>query len=320
MDVSNLLISVILVSYNTAQMSVEALDSLFASQGDFALEVFLVDNASKDDSVQVIKKAYPNITLIENKENVGFGRANNQVLDFAKGEYILLLNTDAFVQAETLQKTIQYMQIHPRCGVLGVKLLGRNGELQPSCRYFPTPFNLFAGRVGLHRLLPTIKMVDDTDWNSSLTQDCDWVPGCYYLVRKSVIDQVGLFDPLFFLYSEEVDHCYATKKAGWEVTYFADTTVVHIGGESAKTDHVIGQKNRQVNRLRLESELLYFRKNHGLLGMINHILLTHLADLYDLIKNLVRLKGLNSLVGTVKSSALIWQVLVQTQWATKSTR
>ena len=136
-----MLISVILVSYNTAQMSVEALNSLFASQGDFALEVFVVDNASKDDSVQVIQKAYPDITLIENKENVGFGRANNQVLDIAKGEYILLLNTDAFVQAETLQKTVQYMQAHPRCGVLGVKLLGRDGELQPSCRYFPTPFN-----------------------------------------------------------------------------------------------------------------------------------------------------------------------------------
>ena len=320
MDVSNLLISVILVSYNTAQMSVEALNSLFASQGDIALEVFVVDNASKDDSVQVIKKAYSDITLIENKENIGFGRANNQVLDFAKGEYVLLLNTDAFVQAETLQKTVQYMQTHPRCGVLGVKLLGRDGELQPSCRYFPTPFNLFASRVGLHRLLPNIKMVDDTDWNSSLTQDCDWVPGCYYLVRKSVIDQVGLFDPLYFLYCEEVDHCYATKKAGWEVTYFADATVVHIGGESAKSDNAIEPKNRQVNRLRLESELLYFRKNHGFAGMLNHIFLTHLADLYDLIENLMRLKGLNSFVGTVKSSALIWQVLVQTQWATKSTR
>ena len=301
-------------------MSVEALDSLFTSQGDFSLEVFVVDNASKDNSVQVIQKAYPNITLIENKENIGFGRANNQVLESAKGEYVLLLNTDAFVQAETLQKTVEYMQTHPRCGILGVKLLGRNGELQPSCRYFPTPFNLFASRVGLHRLLPNIKMVDDTEWNSSLTQNCDWVPGCYYLVRKLVIDQVGLFDPLFFLYSEEVDHCYATKKAGWEVTYYADATVAHIGGESAKTDNVIGQQNRQVNRLRLESELLYFRKNHGLLGMINHILLTHLADFYDLIKNLVRLKGLNSFVGIVKSSALIWQVLVQTQWATKSTR
>ena len=301
-------------------MSVEALDSLFASQGDFTLQVFVVDNASKDDSVQVIKKAYPNITLIENKQNVGFGRANNQVLDLAKGEYVLLLNTDAFVEADTIQKTAQYMQTHLHCGVLGVKLLGRDGDLQPSCRYFPTPFNLFASRVGLHRLLPNIKMVDDAHWDAAQTQNCDWVPGCYYMVRKSVIEQVDLFDPLYFLYSEEVDHCFAVKKAGWQVTYFADTSVVHIGGESAKTDNLIGQKNRQVNRLRLESELLYFRKNHGLLGMANHILLTHLADFYDLIKNVLRLKGWNSVVDAIKSSALIWQVLMQTQWATKSTR
>ena len=315
-----MLISVILVSYNTAKMSVQALDSLFASQGDFTLEVFVVDNASKDDSVKVIQKAYPNITLVENKENIGFGRANNQVLDMVKSEYVLLLNTDAFVQKDTLQKTVQYLQSHPRCGVLGVKLLGRDGELQPSCRYFPTPFNLFANRVGLHRLLPNIKLVDDVYWNPAQTQNCDWVPGCYYLVRKSVIEQVGLFDPLYFLYSEEVDHCFAVKKVGWEVTYFADASVVHIGGESAKTDSVIGQKNRQVNKLRLESELLYFRKNHGLLGMINHILLTHLTDFYDLIKNMLRLKGWSSVVDAAKSSALIWQVLLQTQWATKSTR
>ena len=320
MEVSNLLISVILVSYNTAKMSVQALDSLFASQGDFTLEVFVVDNASKDDSVKVIQQAYPNITLIQNKENIGFGRANNQVLDFAKGEFILLLNTDAFVAADTLQKTVQYLQSHPRCGVLGVKLLGRDGELQPSCRYFPTPFNLFASRVGLHRLLPNIKLVDNVHWNPAQTQNCDWVPGCYYLIRKSVIEQAGLFDPLYFLYSEEVDHCFAVKKAGWEVTYFADASVVHIGGESAKTDAVIGQKNRQVNKLRLESELLYFRKNHGFAGMLNHILLTHLADFYDLIKNVVRLKGWKSVADAAKSSALIWQVLVQTQWATKSTR
>ena len=196
-------------------MSVEALDSLFASQGDFTLEVFVVDNASKDNSIEVIQKAYPHITLIENKQNVGFGRANNQVLDLAKGEYVLLLNTDAFVEADTIQKTAQYMQTHLHCGVLGVKLLGRDGDLQPSCRYFPTPFNLFASRVGLHRLLPNIKMVDDAHWDALQTQNCDWVPGCYYLVRKSAIDQVGLFDPLYFLYSEEVDHCFAIKKAGW---------------------------------------------------------------------------------------------------------
>jgi N-acetylglucosaminyl-diphospho-decaprenol L-rhamnosyltransferase len=301
-------------------MSVEALDCLFASKGEFTLQVFAVDNASKDESVQNIKKAYPNVTLIENKENVGFGRANNQVLDLVSGEYVLLLNTDAFVDAETLQKTVEYMQAHPRCGVLGVRLLGRDGEQQPSCRYFPTPFNMFAGRVGLNRLFASIKLVDAADWNATQTQNCDWVPGCYYLVRKQVIDEVGLFDPLYFLYCEEVDHCFATKKAGWDVTYFADTTVVHIGGESAKSDNAIEQKNRQVNRLRLESELLYFRKNHGLMGVFNHILLTHLADIYDLLKACLRLNGFASIAANLKSYPLIWQIFFQTQCATKSTR
>ncbi len=315
-----MVISVILVSYNTAKMSIEALDSLYSSQGDFAIEVFVVDNASKDNSVEAIKEAYPEVVVIENIENVGFGRANNQVLDLVNGEFVLLLNTDAFVQADTLQKTLKYMKLHPHCGVLGVKLLGRDGELQPSCRYFPTPFNLFANRIGLNRLLPNIKMVDDPQWSPRQTQNCDWVPGCYYLVRKAVIEQVGLFDPLYFLYCEEVDHCFATKKAGWDVTYFAETSVVHIGGESAKFDNVIGQKNRQVNSLRVESELLYFRKNFGLIGVLSHVFLTHLADLYDWFKSLVRLQGLTSFIHFAKSTVLVWQIFLRTQLATKSTR
>jgi N-acetylglucosaminyl-diphospho-decaprenol L-rhamnosyltransferase len=301
-------------------MSVEALHSLFVSKGDFTIEVFVVDNASKDDSVKVIKSAYPNVTVIENKQNIGFGRANNQVLEAIHGEYVLLLNTDAFVQADTLQKTIQYMQAHPRCGVLGVRLLGRDGAQQPSCRHFPTPFNMFASRVGLNRLVSGIKLVDDADWDPAITQQCDWVPGCYYLVRKQVIEQVGLFDPLYFLYCEEVDHCFAVKKAGWDVTYFADASVVHIGGESAKFDNAIEQKNRQVNSLRIESELLYFRKNHGLMGVLSHIFLTHLADFYDLIKHCLRFEGLASIATNLKSYVLIWQVFLQTQCATQSTR
>jgi N-acetylglucosaminyl-diphospho-decaprenol L-rhamnosyltransferase len=314
-----LLISVILVSYNTSEMSIEALNSLFSSVVNFDLEVFIVDNASKDNSAEHIKKAYPNITLIENKANVGFGRANNQVLDLVKGDYVLLLNTDAFVQADTLQKSAHYMLIHPNCGVLGVKLLGRDGELQPSCRYFPTPFNLFASRVGLNRLLPNIKLVDDASWNPAITQTCDWVPGCYYLVRKEVIQQVGLFDPLYFLYCEEVDHCFATKKAGWDVTYLSDTSVVHIGGESAKSDHVIEYKNRQINTLRIESELLYFRKNHGLLGALSHIFFTHVADFYDLIKSCLRLQ-LGNTLSIFKNSALFWQMFIKTRFAKHSTR
>lgn len=300
-------------------MSVEALNCLFSAQEDCTLEVFVIDNASKDNSVALIKQAYPNITLIENKVNVGFGRANNQVLDLIKGDYVLLLNTDAFVQTDTLQKTLQYMQSHVSCGILGVKLLGRDGELQPSCRYFPTPFNILASRVGLNRLLPSIKLVDDVNWDSSQTQPCDWVPGCYYLVRTEVIKQVGLFDPLYFLYCEEVDHCFATKQAGWEVVYFSDTSVVHIGGESAKSDNAIENKSRQINLLRIESELLYFRKNHGLLGLIQHVFYTQLADAYDLIKACLRFQ-FKLIFTCLKSAGLIWLMLVKTRFATSSTR
>lgn len=283
-----MIISVLLVSYNTAEMSVKALDSLYASTGDFELEVFVIDNASKDHSVKLIKKSFPNITLIENDINVGFGRANNQALSLLSGKYVLLLNTDAFVQPDTLQKSIMYMQSNPGCGILGVKLLGSAGDLQSSCRYWPTPLNIFAIRTGLNRVFKKIKMTDDPNWNPKITQNCDWVPGCYYLVRKQVIDEVGLFDPIYFLYYEEVDHCLAAKKAGWQVTYFAETTVIHVGGESAKSDGKISSIGKQLSALQVESELIFFRKNYGLFTCLFNIGLVVLADILEMSKSLIQ--------------------------------
>ena len=276
-------------------MTVKALDSLFAAKRGLNLEVFVVDNASKDNSVEHIKNFYPNITLIKNTTNVGFGRANNQVLNLIRGDYVLLLNTDAFVATDTLEKTIQYMHVNPQCGVLGVKLLGREGDLQPSCRYFPTPLNMFVKREGLHHIFPTVKLVDDLDWDSNLTQDCDWVPGCYYLVKREVIDKVGLFDPAYFLYYEEVDHCYAVKKSGWQVTYFAETSVVHIGGESAKSIGKVTSSGRQLNKLSVESELIYFRKNYGALTCVLQISLILISDIIRLLKNILKLRISNFL-------------------------
>lgn len=315
-----MLISVILVSYNTAKMSIKALDSLFASEGKFELEVFVIDNASKDNSVELISKQYPNVTLIKNKENVGFGRANNQALSLIKGDYVLLLNTDAFVETDTLQKSIMYMEENSRCGVLGARLLSRNGELQPSCRYFPTPFNLFAERVGLSHVFPKIKLVDDVNFDPDLTQHCDWVPGCYYMVKRKVIEEVGLFDSLYFLYSEEVDHCFAVKKAGWDVIYYADINVVHIGGESAKSVGKISTVSRQVPQLQIESELLYFRKNHGILGLVSHILMSNFSDFIQTLKDIIRLRGMQKVLFNLKRIFAFWQTLFVTDFATRSTR
>ena len=139
------------MSYNTAEITKVALNHLFASKLEQQMEVFIIDNASRDNSVEVIRRAYPNVPLIVNQVNVGFGRANNQALPFISGRYVLLLNTDAFVEPDVIAKTLAYMDGHPKCGILGVKLIGENGDLQPSCRYFPTPWCAFLQNTGLKR-------------------------------------------------------------------------------------------------------------------------------------------------------------------------
>jgi N-acetylglucosaminyl-diphospho-decaprenol L-rhamnosyltransferase len=269
-------------------MTKKAIDLVKASQHNLNIEIFVVDNASRDGSSSLVAEEFPDVHLISNQMNVGFGRANNQVLPYYQGRYVLLLNTDAFVERDTLQKTVNFMDKQPRTGILGVKLLGRDGTLQPSCRYFPTPLNIFLTKTGLYKLLPSVRLVDDMTWSHDAARDCDWVPGCYYLIRREVIEQVGLFDPRYFLYYEEVDHCFATKQAGWQVTYFPDAPVVHIGGESAKTDHAISSVSRQVSALQIESELLYFRKNLGLLAVLLHVLLSIIAECILMLKQLLK--------------------------------
>ncbi len=301
-------------------MTKKALDDLFASIGNFKMEVFVIDNASRDNSAEVLRLNYPNIKLIENKQNVGFGRANNQVIPLIHSKYVLLLNTDAFVKPDTIIKTMQYMDAHPKCGMVGVKLLGRDGVLQPSCRYFPTPWNIFLERTNLKKLFKRTKLVDDMAWDHASVRSCDWVPGCYALIRKAVIDEVGLFDPRYFLYYEEVDHCFAAKRAGWDVVYFPDTPVVHIGGESAKLESAISSKSRQIESLQIESELLYFRKNHGLKGLFVHLFLNSLADFILFFKDFIKFRGKATTFFNLKRALFVWMTFFRTRFATQPTR
>jgi hypothetical protein len=301
-------------------MTKVALSHLFASTHNYQMEVFVVDNDSKDLSASILRHEYPNITVIENRTNVGFGRANNEALPYINSRYVLLLNTDAFVEPDTIAKTIHYMDANPDCGILGVKLIGRDGVLQPSCRYFPTPWNIFLSRTGLSRYFKHAKMVDDMSWDHGSIRDCDWVPGCYYLVRKEVIDKIGLFDPRYFLYYEEVDHCFAAKKAGWRVTFFPFSTVVHIGGESAKSESELTSSGRQIESLQLESELIYFRKNHGLFAALNNVFLISLADGIQTLKNIIRPRRSNHIFEHLSHMLLLWKLLFDTRFGQKSTR
>lgn len=313
-------ISVILVSYNTLEMTKKALAYLFASIHEYEMEVFIIDNNSKDHSADILRRDYPNIKLIENKINVGFGRANNQALPYINSRYVLLLNTDAFIEPDTIAKTVQHMDANPQCGILGVKFLGADGELQPSCRFFPTPWNIFLSRTGLTRFFKRAKMIDDMSWDHASVRDCDWVPGCYFLIRKKVIDQVGLFDPRYFLYYEEIDHCFAAKWAGWHVTYFPYTSVVHLGGESAKSEGEITASGRQIESLQIESELLYFRKNHGLIAVIVNVFLITLADSIQILKDIVKLRRPQGRFIHLKHSLLVCKLFLLTRMGKVPTR
>lgn len=313
-------VTTLLVNYNTQELLEPCLRALRAALSRVGGgPIIVVDNASRDGSADYLRTHAPDVELLISESNVGFGRANNLALPKVVSKYLLLLNTDAFVAEDTLDKTLAYMEQHPRCGVLGVRLIGRDGSLQPSCRYFPTPWNMFLGRTGLSSWLPG-KLVDDMQWGHDQVRVCDWVPGCYYLLRMDAVHEAGLFDPRFFLYYEEVDHCRAVKDKGWQVMFYPHTEVVHLGGESAAKDHEITRQGRQVPALQLESSLLYVRKRYGLVGLLGHLALETAGSAYIALKGLVRRRGLDDARHEGKRQSIVWQLVRATGWGLRPTR
>jgi N-acetylglucosaminyl-diphospho-decaprenol L-rhamnosyltransferase len=315
-------ISVVLISYNTAELLSECLKRIEESTAGLRREIIVVDNASRDRSVELVKARHPQCRLIANAANLGFARAVNQALQYATGRYLLLVNPDALVGPDTIAKTVAYMDAHDNCGVLGVKNVSPSGQLHPSARYFPTPWNTFVQRAGLERFFSRLGTVDDMGWDHASVRHCDWVPGCYFLVRRAVIDEVGLFDPRYFLYYEEVDHCLAAKKAGWDIVFYPDAQVIHIGGQSAKSEGegILVRTGPELEALRVESELLYFRKNHGVLGVWLSVLLTTLANAIVALKRLLKLNFPVGIGMQARHCLLVWSLFGRTHYGTRPTR
>ncbi|MBS3936161.1 MAG: glycosyltransferase family 2 protein [Sulfuritalea sp.] len=313
-------LTVVLVNYNTGHLLPRMFSALERAAAGVEMECILVDNASRDGSVDLLRREYAHHRLLANAANIGFARANNQALPAARGKYVLLLNTDAFVEPGTLKETLAFMDSRADCGILGVRLSGRDGSLQPSCRYFPTPLNVFLTKTGLGRFFPWVRMADDLRWDHASIRACDWVPGCYFLIRREVIEQVGLLDPRFFLYFEEVDYCRRAKQAGWKVVFYPHTTVVHLGGESARSDSDLTRDGQQISALQIESEILYFRKHYGCAGLFGHFLLAILADTILAAKDILRRRGTSAIGSNWRHVGATWSLLLATRWASRPTR
>jgi N-acetylglucosaminyl-diphospho-decaprenol L-rhamnosyltransferase len=249
-------LSVVIVNWNTRELLAQCLDSLCGSLILKEYEVFVVDNASKDGSPAMVYERFPKVQLIENAENVGFARANNQAIRLSAGRYILLLNSDTIVKPEAIDALVDFMNAHPQAGACGARLLNQDGSLQFSCSPAPTLGREFNRLFHMPGVRPDGYYHMDS-WDQSLPRRVDVILGACLLLRGKTLDQVGLMDEEYFIYSEEVDLCHRVAIAGWELYWVPQGEVIHLGGQST----------RQVSEamfLRLyQAKLIYFRKQHG---------------------------------------------------------
>lgn len=231
-------LSVIIVSYNTKFLTLDCLQSVFASETEYAYEVILVDNASRDGSAVAVKEQFPQVSIVENHNNIGFAKANNQAITLVAGRYVLLLNSDTIVQPDTLQKMIAYMDDHPSTGAAGCKVILPNGSLDKACkRGFPTPSSSFYYLSGLSRLFPANPRLNQYHLghlDPDLTHTVDCLVGAFMVVRQETIREVGMLDEAFFMYGEDVDWCYRIKQEGWSIDYYPATFIVHVKGASSR--------------------------------------------------------------------------------------
>jgi GT2 family glycosyltransferase len=268
-------LTVIVISFNTCNLLKECLQSLLDECSRLVpgttVEVLVLDNASRDDSADMVEREFSakyvppspvTVRVIRSEVNLGFGGANNRAMEQARGRYLVLLNSDAFLHPGALRLAIEHMDANPRTG------FGRAGELQPSGRLFHSILRDALVLSGLSARYPRSKVfgAPDRTWaDPDVPADVDWVPGAFMIMRREALAEAGLFDPRFFLYYEETDLCRRVKAAGFRVSYWPDVVVTHIGGESGKQLRSLtaSKSASRVELWRMRSTLLYYRKHHG---------------------------------------------------------
>jgi len=249
-------LSIIIVNWNTRDLLAQCLQSVYAHPPEGEFEVWVVDNASTDGSAEMVRERFPQARLIRNAENVGFARANNQAIRQSSGRYVLLLNPDTEVKPGALETLVQFMDAHPEAGAAGARLLNPDGTLQSSCHPFPTLGREFWRLFHLDalRLCACYEMAR---WDPETLRPVDVVQGACVILRRKALDQVGLLDEDYFIYTEEVDLCYRLRQGGWRIYWAPQATVVHYGGQSTR------QMPAEMFLRLYESKLLYFRKHHS---------------------------------------------------------
>ena len=252
-------LSVVIVNWNVRDLLRRCLASVLESAPGASADVIVVDNASTDGSIEMLRAEFPQATLVANARNRGFPAGINQGLAAAQGRYVLLLNPDTQVLDDALAALTRYLDTHPDAGIVSPQLLYPDGSVQSSRRRFPTLLTLFLESTWLESLAPRslLRRYYVLDQPDDATLDVDWTTGAAMLVRREVVQQVGGMDEGFFMYSEELDWCRRVKAAGWRVVYHPGARIIHHEGKSSEQ----AVPARHVNFQR--SKVYYARKHHG---------------------------------------------------------
>ena len=254
-------ISVIIVNYKVREYISNLLSSILRAQQGFNIEIFVIDNNSEDGSVEFLKSRFPDVTYIANKENVGFGKANNQAIKQAKGKYSLIINPDTLVSEDTFKVLFAHMESNPACGAAGCKILNPDGTFAPeSKRSVPTIRSSFSKVTGLSTLFPTSKLFKEYYLNSVEENEKAKVPvlsGSFMFWRTNLLKELGGFDERFFMYGEDIDLCYQVQNTKYHIDYVPETSIIHYKGESSKKG--------DLRYIRIFNKALYqfFDKHHS---------------------------------------------------------
>ena len=235
-------LSVVIVNYNVEYFLEQCINSVLKALAKTSGEVIVVDNCSIDGSVEMVKNKFPQIQLVENKNNTGFAKANNQAISLAKGEYVLLLNPDTVVEEDTFVKCIECMDANQKVGGLGVKMIDGKGEFLPeSKRGLPTPWVAFYKIFGLSSIFKNSRKLGRyhlSYLSKDKNHEVEILSGAFMMLRKTALDKVGLLDDNFFMYGEDIDLSYRLTQAGYLNYYFSETSIIHYKGESTKKSSV----------------------------------------------------------------------------------
>lgn len=260
-----MIISVVIVSWNTCDILKECLTSVYQQSNLLDIEVIVIDNASTDGSVKMIKREFPKVKLICNNRNRGFAAANNQGMEIAQGKYILLLNSDTIILKNAIDRVVTFAEEHHDAAVIGCRVLNPDRTLQNTCFMFPSILNLFLAATYLYKVFPKSKFFGRermTWWNRDTVRKVDVVTGCFMLVRREAIENTGQMDERFFMYGEETDWCYRFKNANWRILFTPDAKIIHYGGKSSEqiSDKMLIQLRKSI--------LTFIKKHHSLLYYI----------------------------------------------------